>query len=92
MTEGSHLFLWLQVSGESNSLAERAVRSLKDVLKKSSGRITDLHISEIVFAINAHVSAEGTGSNYDHFLGRSVQSGLPNNVKPKLDTEEFIHK
>ena len=45
---------------ESNSLAERAVRSLKDVLKKSSGRITDLHISEIVFAINAHVSAEGT--------------------------------
>ena len=57
---------------ESNSLAERAVRSLKDVLKKSSGRITDLHISEIVFAINPQVSAEETGSNNDHILGRSV--------------------
>ena len=64
----------------------------KYVLKKSSGRITDLHISEIVFAINAHVSAEGTGSNNDRFLGRSVHSSLPNSVNPKMNTEELIHK
>ena len=49
---------------ESNSLTERAVRSLKDVLKKSSGRITDLHISEIVFAINAHMSADITMTGF----------------------------
>ena len=51
-----------------------------------------MHITEIVFAINAHVSAEGTGSNNDRFLGRSVRSGLPNSVNPKLDTEKLVHK
>ena len=48
-------------------------------------KITDLHIAEIV-------SAEGTGSNNDSFLGRSVRSGLPNSVNPKLDKEKLIHK
>ena len=60
--------------------------------KKTSGRVTDLHISEIVFAINSHMSQEGTGSNNDRFLGRSVRSGLPTSVDPSLDTEKLIHK
>ena len=42
--------------------------SLKNVLKKSSARITELHLAEITFAIKAHVSSEGTGSNNDRFL------------------------
>ena len=48
---------------ELNSLAERAVGSLKIVLKKSSDRLTELHLAEIAFAINSHVSAEGSGSH-----------------------------
>ena len=62
---------------ESNYLAERAVGSLKSVLKKSSEKITELHLAEITFAINSHVSSEGSGSNNDRFLGRSVRSRLP---------------
>ena len=38
------------------------------------------------------MSAEGTGSNNDRFLGRSVRSGLRNSVNQKLDTEKYIHK
>ena len=68
------------------------MRSLKDVLKKTPGRINDLQISEIIFAINSHVSQDGTGSNNDRFLGRSVRSGLPNSVTPSLNPETLIHK
>ena len=46
-------------------------------------------MDEITFAINAHVSSEGIGSNNDRFLGRSVRSKLPNSVKPKLSMEEL---
>ena len=66
--------------------------SLKNVLKKSSAWITELHLSEITFAINAHISAEGTGNNNDRFLGRSLHTKLPNSVNPKMNTEELIYK
>ena len=59
---------------------------------KKPGRVTYLQISEIVFAINSHVSQERTGSKNDRFLGRSVRSNLPNSVNPSLDPETLIHK
>ena len=70
----------------SNSLAERAIGSMKSVLKKSSDRLTELHLAEICFAINSHVSAEGSGSNNERFVGRSVRAQVPNSVNPKLNT------
>ena len=59
-------------------------------LKKSSDKLTELHLAEITFAINSHVSAEGSCSNNDWFLGRSVRTRVPNSVNPKLNTEELI--
>merc|ERR1711888_355036 len=47
---------------QSNSLAERAVQSLKNCLQKSSSQFTKLHFDELIFAINSTASHEGTGS------------------------------
>ena len=44
----------------SNSLAERAVQSLKSVLRKSPEKLDELRLGEISFAINSHVSQEGS--------------------------------
>ena len=76
----------------SNSLAERAVQSLKSVLRKSSDRLDELRLAEIAFAINSHVSQEGSGSNNDRFLGCSVRTRIPNSVNPQLNIEELIKK
>ena len=53
----------------SNSLAERAVQSLKNVLRKFSDKLNELQLMEIYFAINSHISMEGNGSNNESFLG-----------------------
>ena len=71
----------------SNSLAERAVQSLKNVLRKSSDRLNELQLMEICMAINSHVSMEGSGSNNGRFLGRSVRSFLPN-----LNSKDLIER
>ena len=76
----------------SNSLAERAVQSLKSVLRKSSEKLDDLHLGEISFAINSHVSQEGTGSNNDRFLRCSVRTRIPNSVNTQLNIDELIEK
>ena len=76
----------------SNSLAERAVRSLKSVLRKSSDKLNELQLAEICFAINSHVSMEGSGSNNERFLGRSVRTRVPNSINTNLNTGELIKK
>ena len=76
----------------SNSLVERAVGSLKSVLKKSSDKLNELQLAERYFAIKSHVSMEGSGSNNERFLGCSVQTCVPNSVNPNLNTRELINK
>ena len=58
---------------QSNSLAERAVGSLKNSLKKSPKYMSKLNLKEIIFEINSTVSQEMTGSANDRFLMRSVR-------------------
>ena len=65
---------------QSNSLAERAVGSLKNSLKKSPEKMSKLFLREIVFEINSTVSQEMTGSANDRFLNRSIRSLLPNSI------------
>ena len=67
---------------QSNSLAERAVESLKNSFKKSPERMSKLFLKEIVFKINSMVSQEMTGSANDRFLKRSIRSLLPNSIDP----------
>ena len=77
---------------DSNSLAERAVRSLKTVLNKSSNKLNELHLADICFAINSHISMEGSGSYNKRCLGRSVRTWVSNSVNPKLNTKGLINK
>ena len=76
----------------SNSLAERAVQSLQNILRKSSDKLNELQLMEICFAINSHISIEGSGSNNERFLGWSVRSCLPNSIDPTLNTKELIER
>ena len=73
-------------------MAERGVQSVKSGLKKSSSRLTNLHLNELVFAINTTASSEGTGSPADRFFGRSIRGRLPNSVDPEIKSEELIQK
>ena len=77
---------------QSNSLAERAVGSLKHSLKKSPKHISKLNLKEIIFKINSTVRQEMTGSANDRFLMRSVRSLLPNSIDPQLDPKELIRR
>ena len=77
---------------QSNSLAERAVQSLKGSLKKSPERVTKLHLDEMVLGINSSTSQEATGSANDRFMGRSICTLLPNSYNPELKTGELIEK
>ena len=78
---------------QSNSLAERAVGSLKNSLKKSTKHITKLGLKEIVFQINSNISAEMTGSANDRFLMRSVRnSNIPNSINNDVDPSMLIRR
>ena len=78
---------------QSNSLAERAVGSLKNSLKKSTKYISKLGLKEIVFQINSNISAEMTGSANDRFLMRSVRnSNIPNSINNQLDPSMLIKR
>ena len=77
---------------QSNSLAERAVGSLKNSFKKSPNYISKLDLKEIVFQINSNISAEMTGSANDRFLMRSVRSGMPNSINTQLDPQMLINR
>merc|ERR1712030_248531 len=77
---------------QSNSLADRAVGSLKNSFKKSPEKLSKLFLRAIVFEINSTVSQEITGSANDRFLNRSIRSLLPNSIDPNLNPKELIKK
>ena len=77
---------------QSNSLAERAVGSLKNTLKKSPKFISKVDLKEIVFQINSNISQDMTGSANDRFLMRSVRSSMPNSINPQLDPQMLINR
>ena len=49
----------------SKSLAERAVQHKKSVWRNSTEKLDKLRLGEICFAINSHVSQEGSGTIKD---------------------------
>merc|ERR1711867_271409 len=78
---------------QSNSLAERAVGSLKNALKKATRNITPLGLREILFQINSNISAQQTGSANERFLRRSVRNtNIPTVIKKKVDPTQLVKK
>ena len=75
---------------QSNSMAEREVRSLMDLLAKTRGPLTDLQLDELVFCINGHVQPGERGSALDRFFNRSVRTLLPNSIDLSKDPEKMI--
>ena len=73
-------------SPQSNAQAERAVKSLKDVLKRNPN-MSDLQVKEMVFSINSRKQPEGVGSPHERFFNRSVRTGLPNSLHREIDSE-----
>ena len=59
---------------QSNSLAERAVGSLKNTLKKSPKFLSKIDFKQIIFQINSNISEDMIGSANNRFLMRSVRS------------------
>ena len=64
---------------QSNSPAERPVRSIKDVLRKIPSFNEDSQNS--CFGINQHVSQDGSGSPSERFFKRRIRSGLPSIIQ-----------
>ena len=74
---------------QSNSPAERAVKSLKDVLEKLS-KLDTRTLREVVFNVNNHVSQNDSGSNAERFFLRGIRSNLPNSFRPNLNVDDLI--
>merc|ERR1712239_78186 len=70
---------------ESNSLAERAVGSLKSTLRKSPKVISTVALKEIIFQINSNISQSMTGSANNCFLMRSFRSNMPNSINNQIN-------
>merc|ERR1712030_101091 len=70
---------------KSNSIAERAVGSLKGSLRKSPKVMSAMALKEIIFQ-------DMTGSANDRFLMRSVRSNMPNSINNKIKPQELIDR
>ena len=55
----------------SMGLVERSVRTLKEILKKHGNNLSQLQLSELVYAINLRTQGE-QGSALTRFLGQGV--------------------
>merc|ERR1712030_36627 len=77
---------------ESNSLAERAVGSLKSTLRKSPKVISTVALKEIIFQINSNIFQNMTGSANDRFLMQSVRSNMPNSINNQINPQELINR
>ena len=67
------------------SEVERAVGSLKHLLKRGL-HMSQLQLSEMVFALNSRIQPNGTGSPISRFFGRDVRDcNVPNSLNRSLN-------
>ena len=74
---------------QSNSPAERSVRSIKDVLRKIPS-FNEKTVRMVVFGINQHVSQDGSGSPSERFFKRRIRLGLPSIVQKEIKHEDLM--
>ena len=75
----------------SMGLAERSVRSVKGLLRKNS-KLTQLDLDELMFAVNTTQQGINMGSSLERFLGRSINTALPNSLAKSFGFEEAIRE
>ena len=76
-------------SPQSNSHAERFVRSCKDIMQKNK-HLTQLELDEYMLCINSQIQPEGQHSAVDRFLGRSVLNFIPNSFNDQFVWQDAI--
>ena len=74
---------------QSNSPAERGVRSIKDVLKKIPS-FNDKTVRTVVFNINQHISQDGSGSPSERFFKRRIRTGLPSIIQKEIKHKDLM--
>ena len=73
----------------SMGLAERSVRSIKSLLKKNS-KLSQLELDELVFTINTNQQGANQGCSLERFLGRAINTALPNSLARTFGFEDAI--
>merc|ERR1711888_307297 len=73
----------------SMGLAERSVRSVEGLLKKNS-RLSQLELDELMFTVNTNQQGINQGSSLERFLGRSINTAVPNSLAKSFGFEEPI--
>ena len=73
----------------SMGLAERSVRSVKGLLKKNS-RLSQLELDEFMFTVNTNQQGINQGSSLERFLGRAVNTAIPNSLAKSFGFEAAI--
>ena len=76
-------------SPQSNSHAERFVRTVKGILKKC-GNVSQLELDEYIIACNAQVQVHNQGSALYRFMGRFVMTQIPNSFDSSFSWAEAI--
>ena len=70
---------------------ERALRSLKDCLKRDQVKKISQEVQDkLTFSINAHPQEGAVGTAAEHFLGMSPRNHLPNSVNRFIDYHKLI--
>ena len=75
---------------QSNSPAERGVRSIKDVLNKIPS-FTDKTVRTVIFNVNQHVAPDGSGSPAERFFKRRIRTGLPTILQKEIKQEDLMN-
>ena len=75
---------------QSNSPAERGVRSIKDVLNKIPS-FTDKTVRTVIFNVNQHVAPDGSGSPAERFFKRRIRTGLPTIIQKEVKYEDLMN-
>ena len=70
-------------------LVEQSVRTLKEILKKHGNNLSQLQLSELVFAINSRTQGE-QGLALTRFLGRGVRGNSPNSLERDINWQEQV--
>ena len=73
----------------SNGLVERAVKTLKDILKRC-GKLTTLQLKEMIFCSNSREQVGGAGSPFSRFMGHGVRGGVPNSFDRSINWENLM--
>ena len=78
-------------NSKSNGGCERAVRSIKDCLKRDGiKKITQEIMDKLTFNINGHPQDGDVGTAAERFFGRAPRSLLPNSLKRFVDHHKLI--